>query len=383
MTSLNKNANIFSILISFFSVVIFVIACIFLKTKEKTVYKTIQIQLSPVSQNEKILPKEETKNLNKNLPLEEKTQEKVEEEIPKVQQNSQTQTQTQTQTKSSLEQTTQSKLKQNQVQQNQIKTQSSQSQTSSKASQSQERVNQPKIRKSIEELMAEQNAPKESQSSVDWNQDFSQDEISNVQNQSSTVEPKIASTKSSFYGTSGSVSSTNNSASSSSSSKNQNQTQEVSKQTKSSLQDLENVNFSSSSSENSLSENQNNSSTSSSNSSLSSFNSKNANDSDNSEKILLKTVEGRPRQLISPLKPSISLSEKNTSGIETNLHVTIMFTITANGSVPVGQISFSPSSVLSTELQSEIREQISKWIFSQDSNGSSGTASFDYTIQVK
>lgn len=381
MTSLNKNANIFSILISFFSVVIFVIACIFLKTKEKAVYKTIQIQLSPVSQNEKILPKEETKNLNKNLPLEEKTQEKVEEEIPKFQQNSQTQTQTQT--KSSLEQTEQRKTQQSPLQQNQIKTQSSQSQTSSKASQSQERVNQPKIRKSIEELMAEQNAPKESQSSVDWNQDFSQDEISNVQNQSSTVEPKIASTKSSFYGTSGSVSSTNNSASSSSSSKNQNQTQEVSKQTKSSLQDLENVNFSSSSSENSLSENQNNSSTSSSNSSLSSFNSKNANDSDNSEKILLKTVEGRPRQLISPLKPSISLSEKNTSGIETNLHVTIMFTITANGSVPVGQISFSPSSVLSTELQSEIREQISKWIFSQDSNGSSGTASFDYTIQVK
>lgn len=381
MTSLNKNANIFSILISFFSVVIFVIACIFLKTKEKVVYKTVQIQLSPVSQNEKILPKEETKNLNKNLPLEEKTQEKVEEEIPKFQQNSQTQTQTQT--KSSLEQTEQRKTQQSPLQQNQIKTQSSQSQTSSKASQSQERVNQPKIRKSIEELMAEQNAPKESQSSVDWNQDFSQDEISNVQNQSSTVEPKIASTKSSFYGTSGSVSSTNNSASSSSSSKNQNQTQEVSKQTKSSLQDLENVNFSSSSSENSLSENQNSSSTSSSNSSLSSFNSKNANDSDNSEKILLKTVEGRPRQLISPLKPSISLSEKNTSGIETSLHVTIMFTITANGSVPVGQISFSPSSVLSTELQSEIREQISKWIFSQDPNGSSGTASFDYTIQVK
>lgn len=381
MTSLNKNANIFSILISFFSVVIFVIACIFLKTKEKAVYKTIQIQLSPVSQNEKILPKEETKNLNKNLPLEEKTQEKVEEEIPKFQQNSQTQTQTQT--KSSLEQTEQRKTQQSPLQQNQIKTQSSQSQTSSKASQSQERVNQPKIRKSIEELMAEQNAPKESQSSVDWNQDFSQDEISNVQNQSSTVEPKIASTKSSFYGTSGSVSSTNNSASSSSSSKNQNQTQEVSNQTKSSLQDLENVNFSSSSSENSLSENQNNFSTSSSNSSLSSFNSKNANDSDNSEKILLKTVEGRPRQLISPLKPSISLSEKNTSGIETNLHVTIMFTITANGSVPVGQISFSPSSVLSTELQSEIREQISKWIFSQDPNGSSGTASFDYIIQVK
>lgn len=370
MTSLNKNANIFSILISFFSVVIFVIACIFLKTKEKTVYKTIQIQLSPISQNEKILPKEELKNLNKNPPLEKKIQEKVEEEIPKVQQNSQTQT------KSSLEQTSQSKTQQSQVQQNQIKTQSLQSQTSSKASQSQERVNQPKIRKSIEELMAEQNAPKESQSSVYWNQDFSQDEISNVQNQNSKVESKIATTKSSFYGTSGSVSSTNNSVSSSSSSKNQNQTQEVSNQTKSSLQDLENVNFSFSSSANSLSENQNNSSTSSSNS-------KTANYSDNSEKILLKTVEGRPRQLISPLKPSISLSEKNTSGIETSLHVTIKFTITANGSVPIGQISFSPSSVLSTELQSEIREQISKWTFSQDPNGSSGTASFDYTIQVK
>lgn len=228
--------------------------------------------------------------------------------------------------------------------------------------------------------MAEQNAPKESQSTVDWNQDFSQDEISNVQNQNSKVESKIASSKSSFSGSAGSLSSTNNSASSSSSSKNQNQTQEVSSQTKSSLQELENAN---SSSLNSLSENQNEKISSNLSSNFSNLSSKNADHADNSEKILLKTLEGRPRQLISPSEPKISLDKKNTFGIETSLHVTIKFTITANGSVPIGQISFTPSSILSAELQSEIREQISKWIFSQDPNGSTGTASFEYTIQVE
>lgn len=345
MTSLNKSANIFSISISFFAIVIFVLACIFIKTKERNVYKTIQIQLSQISKIE---------NLTENKIREEKFNENLEAKSVKQTEENKSKSNVDNQQNARLEQ-----IKQNDLTQ---KTQTNQ-----------KRVNQPKIRKSIEDLMAEQNAPKESKSSVDWTEDFSnQDEISNVQNQDAKTEAKIATAKSSFSGTAGSLSSTNNSSSIGSSSKILNQAPEVSNQTKSFLQELENTDFSSSSE----SQNQNSESKSKSSSSNLSSNS-------SAEKISIQTLEGRPRQLIFPSQPSIYLDEKNTSGIETNLHVSIKFTITANGSVPIGQISFSPASVLSTELQSEIREQISKWTFSQDPNGSSGTASFEYTIEVK
>lgn len=356
MTSLNKSANIFSISISFFAIVIFVLACIFIKTKEKNVYKTIQIQLSQISKIE---------NLTENKIREEKFNENLEAKSVKQTEENKSKSNADNLQNARLEQ-----IKQNDLTQ---KTQNLQNQNLSKTQTNQKRVNQPKIRKSIEDLMAEQNAPKESKSSVDWTEDFSnQDEISNIQNQDAKTEAKIATAKSSFSGTAGSLSSTNNSSSIGSSSKNLNQVPEVSNQTKSFLQDLENTDFSSSSE----SQNQNSESKSKSSSSNLSSNS-------SAEKISIQTLEGRPRQLIFPSQPSIYLDEKNTSGIETSLHVSIKFTITANGSVPIGQISFSPASVLSTELQSEIREQISKWTFSQDPNGSSGTASFEYTIEVK
>lgn len=356
MTSLNKSANIFSISISFFFIVIFVLACIFIKTKEKNVYKTIQIQLPQISKIE---------NLTENKIREEKFNENLEAKSVGQTEENQNESKADNQQNAKLEQITQSDLTQ--------KTQSLKNQNSSKTQKNQERVNQPKIRKSIEDLMAEQNAPKESKSSVDWTEDFSnQNEIPNVQNQNSKTEAKIATSKSSFSGTAGSLSSTNNSSSIGSSSKNLNQAPEVSNQTKSFLEELENTDFSS------LGESQNQNTESKSKSSSSNLSS-----NFSAQKISIQTLEGRPRQLIFPSQPSIYLDEKNTSGIETSLHVSIKFTITANGSVPIGQISFSPASVLSTELQSEIREQISKWTFSQDPNGSSGTAAFEYTIEVK
>lgn len=90
---------------------------------------------------------------------------------------------------------------------------------------------------------------------------------------------------------------------------------------------------------------------------------------------------GATRKLLRPSSPSIMISEENASLVSVTLSVKITFSVLANGSVPVGNISFSPSSVLPVQIQKEIRDQISAWSFSQGTE--TNTAAMDYTIQVK
>ena len=88
--------------------------------------------------------------------------------------------------------------------------------------------------------------------------------------------------------------------------------------------------------------------------------------------------DGTSRVLLKPAKPYIYISEKNAKLIDNRRDVKITFKILAQGNVPVSGIEVKPESALPVEVQQEIKEQISKWLFSGASGN--GQASFDYSI---
>ena len=85
------------------------------------------------------------------------------------------------------------------------------------------------------------------------------------------------------------------------------------------------------------------------------------------------------RILLDPKKPYIILSEENAALIDSSRKVVLEFAVLASGAVPFSRIDFIPSSLLPQAVQSEIREQISKWRFSAAST--EATARFEYTIK--
>ncbi|MBO6177254.1 MAG: hypothetical protein J6O39_06915 [Treponema sp.] len=94
-------------------------------------------------------------------------------------------------------------------------------------------------------------------------------------------------------------------------------------------------------------------------------------------------VGGKSRQLLQPSKPVIYLDEEAAKLIDTSRTVIITFTVLGNGRVPQTNIVISPASLLPQAVQDSIREELSTWLFSADPSGASGTATFDYTIEVK
>lgn len=88
--------------------------------------------------------------------------------------------------------------------------------------------------------------------------------------------------------------------------------------------------------------------------------------------------DGTSRILLDPAKPYITISEENAKLIDSRRDVVISFRILAQGNVPLSGISISPSSAFPPEVQSEIKQQISKWRFAQASTD--GQARFDYSI---
>ena len=95
--------------------------------------------------------------------------------------------------------------------------------------------------------------------------------------------------------------------------------------------------------------------------------------------VSIEMVDRSTRILLDPQKPYIILSEESASFIDSSRKVVIEFAVLPSGAVPFSRVDFIPSSLLPQTVQSEIREQISKWRFS--SSSSEALARLEYTIE--
>ncbi|MDD7451744.1 MAG: hypothetical protein PUK76_11955 [Treponema sp.] len=89
---------------------------------------------------------------------------------------------------------------------------------------------------------------------------------------------------------------------------------------------------------------------------------------------------GKMRRLLEPSKPVIVISEENAHLIQNSYNLQIKFKVLPGGNVLLSGIVFSATG-LPAPVQAEIKEQISKWRFEQDT--SEGTAVFDFSIVRK
>ena len=100
-------------------------------------------------------------------------------------------------------------------------------------------------------------------------------------------------------------------------------------------------------------------------------------------KLSIKMSDGKSRELLYPKNPVIFISEENAKLVDETKKVIVRFKVRADGTVPVTGISILPSSLLPLQIQAEIKEQIQLWRFSEESSGLDGTASFDYTLEIR
>lgn len=97
--------------------------------------------------------------------------------------------------------------------------------------------------------------------------------------------------------------------------------------------------------------------------------------------VSIEMIDRSTRILLDPKKPYIILSEESASFIDNPRKVMIEFAVLPSGAVPFSRIDFIPSSLLPQAVQSEIREQISKWRFSTSS--SEALARLEYNIKKR
>jgi hypothetical protein len=91
--------------------------------------------------------------------------------------------------------------------------------------------------------------------------------------------------------------------------------------------------------------------------------------------------DGAARKLLSPEAPSITLPARLARLVDSDRTVTVQFTVLADGTVPSGLVSFTPSAVLPAEIRDYLRKEFSSWRFEKGS--ADGQASFRYSIRVK
>lgn len=96
---------------------------------------------------------------------------------------------------------------------------------------------------------------------------------------------------------------------------------------------------------------------------------------------LMEMKGGSFRCLIKPSEPKIDLSEAACRTVNSNIDVTISFTVTQGGQISEASIIFSPASILSEIVKKEIKETLQTWLFEAASNTSQ--ASFEYHIKKK
>jgi hypothetical protein len=91
--------------------------------------------------------------------------------------------------------------------------------------------------------------------------------------------------------------------------------------------------------------------------------------------------DGAARKLLSPETPSITLPARLARLVDSDRTVTVQFTVLADGTVPSGLVSFTPSAVLPAEIRDYLRKEFSSWRF--EKGAADGQASFRYSIRVK
>lgn len=228
------------------------------------------------------------------------------------------------------------------------------------SSEKQKTFEEPKIKKSVEQLMSENNSS--AKKTAEWNESFF-DDSQTVQSKNISEAQNKSSVKSSVEGTAAKSSAEKTSGVSSSSESAGSGNADVSEETKSSLANIKNT-FSSSVSGN--------------------IKSKTSVASQNSGgKLSIKMSDGKSRELLYPKNPVIFISEENAKLVDETKKVIVRFKVRADGTVPVTGISILPSSLLPLQIQAEIKEQIQLWRFSEESSGLDGTASFDYTLEIR
>ncbi len=318
------------------------------KNQEK--YKTVKIVLEPISNKPIKELKQESSNAIKKNQTAEKSQNHVSEnKTPIVEKKSSPKN-----TVPSKQTTSAPVQKQNQNQQTQKNNQSTESYKKSSYT----------IKKDLEQSWEEQTSSKKSSyTDADFDSMFEKSSVTSSSATSQNVQkPSSVAQKDALQGTAGTLSSSSNSPISATPSSNSNSAQSfVSESTMNSLGKIV-------------------AALSSSNGELNAVPFSNSSRSSDG-KVSVKLVDGSSRLLIDPKEPVIKVSPENASYIDSSRTVLISFKILASGNVPSSTIVFRPTAALPEPIQSEIKEQISRWRFEQAKND--GQAGFEYSIILR
>ncbi|WP_407400383.1 hypothetical protein [Treponema sp.] len=230
------------------------------------------------------------------------------------------------------------------------------------AEDSKQKFEEPKLKKSVDELMAENRTARKK---VEFDESLFADSNEPVQTKESTVTRNVAVAKSSLSGSSATAETKKASGASSSSASSNASDNSVSDSTRDALSDIKNTLFSSTVAEG-----------------IKSKSNIQASRSPNGA-VSMQMSDGSARQLLYPKSPSIMVSEENARLIDTTRNVKITFTVKPDGSVPFGGIQITPGASIPAAIQKEIKEQIMAWKFSEDASGRNATAAFNYSLEIK
>lgn len=101
-----------------------------------------------------------------------------------------------------------------------------------------------------------------------------------------------------------------------------------------------------------------------------------------SGKTNVKMSNGKTRALLQPANPYISLPPDIAALVkEQKVTVSITIVVIPSGNVPRVNIDISPKSTLPLEVQEEICNQLSSWLFDSEPDGVNASATFEYTIK--
>ncbi|MBE6344091.1 MAG: hypothetical protein E7063_00170 [Spirochaetaceae bacterium] len=230
--------------------------------------------------------------------------------------------------------------------------------------------NYQQVVKSMEELMAENAAVQKSKpqlSDVDWDAMFADENITTVSSQSETVTKNPTST-SSISGNAASSVTSDTSKQLSSSSQKEGALTKTSSSTTSALEKIGSTVFASTNSSGDVAYNVTAETQTSTGESF-------------VKGTKIKTMDGGSRILIEPSPPTIKISAESEKLIDGSREVNITFIINPSGQVEPGSIEITPSSLLHPNIETEIKAQITKWLF--QSAESSGQVRFKYNIMKK
>ncbi len=94
-------------------------------------------------------------------------------------------------------------------------------------------------------------------------------------------------------------------------------------------------------------------------------------------------ADGNFRVLLYPENPELHISRKNESLVDSSREVTVSFTILADGTILYSSIKITPSALLHARIQDEIKKQLMLWKFSADEKGRNGSASFNFSLEIR